>query len=113
MPKKKLSREDICAIYASSEPGVVLSEKYDISQSMVSRIRRGRIHRDMTAGLVAGSTKGQPKKLTREDVIDIWYAAGVETGATLAEKYDVSLATIYGIQGGKTWTHVTEELDNE
>lgn len=53
-------------------------------------------------------------KLSDEDVLEIRrkFSAKVNTARELADRYSVSMETVYGITGGRTWQHLGGERTN-
>lgn len=56
-------------------------------------------------GLDAKGRKKTAKKLTREQILDIYHSS--ETGQALAAKYNISDTMVYAIKNGKSWRDIT------
>lgn len=104
----KVTPDMVREILASTERGVDLANRFDITPQMVSNIR----HRRMWAHIegevaVAYSRSGagnHDTTLTPKDIRAI--RKSEEAGVRLAEKYNVSRSTISSIRLRRTWTHI-------
>lgn len=104
---------EIRALLAAGELQQVIADRYNVTQSLVSMINRGKIWRHMgdpTAHLPSGPLRGEQSKsarLTERDVIEIrrMLAEGVFQ-KEIASRFAVSQSTISLIRMGKVWAHV-------
>lgn len=86
-----------------------LADEYDMTQAAVSAIKRGESWSHVEVEGDDELQDTQNKKLDKRDVKTIkWFLEYSNlTQETIAEKYGVSQSTIYMINTGKNWSHVS------
>lgn len=105
----KLTSEQALEIYTSTDKQVDLAKRFGVSQTTVSIIKRGDVWGWLTKDVEkpeienCGSRKGN-SKLNEEKVKAILNDHSYMR--EIAEKYDVSITTIYKIKNRHIWKHV-------
>jgi hypothetical protein len=101
-PKSKLTDEDVIAIRASSEKGIRLAEKYGVTATLISNIRKGKVWTHLgTDSAIEGRER---QTLTEADVRAIRESS--LGPSALAREYGVSAPTIIDIRKRRSWRHV-------
>lgn len=85
-----------------------ISKKYNVGCDTVRRIKNN-ISWKNEFNIV--KPKKCIKKLTKEDVIDIYTSS--LNGVNIAKKYNISPNTVYDIRKKRIWTIITDEIDKE
>lgn len=105
----KLTKEQALEIYRSTDKQMDLAKRFGVSQTTVSIIKNGDAWGWLTKDeerpnvLNQGSRKSNAK-LNEEKVKAI--LNDYSTMREIADKYDVSLTTIYNIKNRHIWRHV-------
>lgn len=107
--------DDRCVTYekakaiAEAEGTVIeISKKYNVGYDVVQKIKNNITWKN-EFNIV--KPKKHIKKLTKEDVIDIY--TSTLNGTEIAKKYNISPNTVYDIRKKRTWTIITGEIDKE
>jgi hypothetical protein len=105
----KVTPDMVREILASTERGVDLAIRFDITPQMVSKIRHRRMWAHIEGDVAKASNRSgagnHDAKLTDDDIRFI--RASSEKGVRLAEQYGISRSTLSSIRLGRTWKHVT------
>ena len=105
----KLTKEQALEIYRSTDKQMDLAKRFGVSQTTVSIIKKGEVWGWLTDGeerpevFNEGSRKSNAK-LNEEKVKAI--LNDDSKMKEIAEKYNVSLTTIYNIKNRHIWKHV-------
>lgn len=105
----KLTKEQALEIYRSTDKQADLAKRFGISQTMVSVIKNGEAWGWLTKDeerpeIYSGGSRKSNAKLNEEKVKAI--LNDYSTMREIADKYDVSLTTIYKIKNRHIWKHV-------
>jgi hypothetical protein len=125
---KKLTQEEIIYVYNCNDMRADLARRMGVSESLVSRIRSGQLHADITGAVpgmqpprlrpVQDQSRPRPHRcpppsarrtcspqLTDKQALEVYVSA--ERGDLLARKFGVSTTTISHIRRGLIFTHAT------
>lgn len=107
----KLLEHEVIGIYESEDNSYKLSEKYNVSTSLINLIRSDKVWSHVTKS----KTKGiQPlnnlrnNKFSLEEVCDIYEKDG--KNKDIAKEYSVSESTIKSIRNGNSYKDITKNL---
>lgn len=108
--KRKLTDEDIIAVYKSGLCQKALAFKYGVSQTTVSLIKRRKIYAEVTKGVMTNAEVevaeiGESNLLKPEVVAAILRSSGAQKD--IAKQFDVSQSAVCRIQGGHTYKSIT------
>ncbi len=108
-PNSKVAEDDIDAILLSNEPQHIIGARYDLAQSTISSIRRGKSRKqtgDRSQTLIGArqGVRAYNHKLTDEDIHLI--RNSTEMNKTLAEWLNVDPSVISRVRSGLVWKHV-------
>ncbi len=106
----KLTEEDVLAIRSSDLTQKELAEKYNVTCMTISHIVRGKTWKHLPGARdpIVPSQRNHRTKLTKEEVLAI---RGSDLNRKeLAEKYNVTPATISYIVNRETWKHLPEKI---
>lgn len=99
----KLTDADVMAIRASDERGKDLAERYDVEQTTITDVRKGKTWQHLPVDGKHLANKNH--KITEADVIAI--RASGKTPAALAEEYGISTRSISALLYGETYPHLS------
>lgn len=102
----KLKPEQVRAIFALRDVRKMaeVAVEFDVSVSLVSGIWSGKHHVNITG---QWDIRKNPRKLTARQALDIYALKGKGQQQQVADRFNVSRATIRHIWSGLTWSEVT------
>lgn len=103
-----LDEKTIKEIYLSSSDYNELKDKYNISKAIISKIKNGLVHSEITQKLGKQTIRKKKAKLNEKQVCEIYLSN--KTTKELAAEYGVGESTIYFITSDRNWTHITKGL---
>lgn len=105
--RAKLTEKDVKEILKSDEPQQALADCYGVYQTDISKIRCGKLWKHINLTRKTNSRIGANNgsaKLTDEKVIQILESN--DSYQEIADKHDISRATIALVKRGLTWKHI-------
>lgn len=123
----KIPDETVIAVYKECMEGILtfvqIAKKYNVSEGTVSTIKNKKTHKEITDKIKVVekpniSRKGENQNhaiLTEKQVIEIYKTAhsGTMSMPRIAKKYGVSRDTIFDIKNGRSWKHLTKDIECE
>lgn len=100
----KLTEDQIMEIRTSNEQGKILAKRYDVTQTTISEIQKGKSWQHLP--LTDKHSTNKTHKLTAVDVITIRHSS--EGSNVLAKRYGVSRWTIDDARYGRSWEYLPD-----
>lgn len=108
-----LKPDQVRAIFAARDkvPAACLAAEHGVSPGTVYGVWSGRFHSHITG---QSEIRRNPRKLTEDQVRELYGLRGKHTQQAVADKFGVSRATVRHIWSGLTWSEVTgHQLSNK
>lgn len=87
-----------------------LCSKFGVLRPVIINVITGRSFRNITDGLTKGEHDMQKRKLSEQDVVDIYLNPCKHSDMEFMTKFNICLGTIRSIRAGKRWKSVTDTL---